>query len=80
MVLFVFFPVGMAFYYSLQDLYWGGFVGLQNYSEAFFEDMRIPKSFLNTFIYALTRIPATIIPGFFIALILNKPFSSTLLS
>lgn len=72
MVLFVFFPVGMAFYYSLQDLYWGEFTGFHNYFEAFFEDMRVPKSFLNTFIYALIRIPATIIPGFFIALILNN--------
>lgn len=72
MTVFVLFPVIMAFYNSLHDLRWGEFVGLQNYREALFEDPKIWKSIRNTFIYALIRIPTTVILGFIVANILNN--------
>lgn len=70
-ILFFLFPVIMAFYCSLYDLSWGEFVGLQNYREAFFEDPRVWKSIRNTLVYALIRIPTTIVLGFLIANSLN---------
>jgi ABC-type sugar transport system permease subunit len=48
------------------------FVGLRNYREFLIEDKRGVKSIVNTFLYALIRIPATIIFGFLIANSLNE--------
>jgi multiple sugar transport system permease protein len=69
---FVLYPFIASLYYSTWDFFWDEYVGFDNYREALFEDSSVRKSFLNTFAYALIRIPATIIPGFFIALALNK--------
>jgi multiple sugar transport system permease protein len=72
MVMFVFYPLITAFYYSLHDLAYKEFVGLQNYREALFEDSRVQKSIRNTFMYLLIRVPTTIILGFWIANTLDK--------
>ncbi len=70
--LFVVYPFGASIYYSLWDFFWNDFAGLANYREAMFEDSKVREAFVNTFLYALIRIPPTIILGFFIALALNK--------
>ncbi|WDR02402.1 sugar ABC transporter permease [Devosia algicola] len=72
LVTFVFYPFATSVYYSLWDFFWDEFVGLANYKEAIFEDSAVPEALKNTLIYAAIRIPATIIPGFFIALALNR--------
>ncbi|HEY8359036.1 MAG TPA: sugar ABC transporter permease [Ramlibacter sp.] len=69
---FVLYPFVASIYYSTWDFFWDEFVGFANYNEAMFEDDSVRKSFANTLAYALIRIPATIIPGFFIALALNR--------
>jgi len=69
---FVIYPFGASIYYSLWDFFWNEYVGFDNYREALFEDRSVRLAFSNTLTYALIRIPATIIPGFFIALALNK--------
>lgn len=69
---FVLYPFGAAIYFSFWDFFWNEFVGLQNYQEALFQDKRVAWAFLHTLIYALIRIPPTIIIGFFCALALNK--------
>lgn len=72
LVVFALLPVFMAFYYSLHGVSWGEFIGFQNYREALFEDPKVWKSFRNTFVYALIRIPTTIVLGFLIANALNS--------
>lgn len=69
---FVVYPFGASLYYSLYDFFWNEFIGLSNYREALIEDSTIRAAFLHTALYALIRIPASIIPGFFIALALNR--------
>jgi ABC-type sugar transport system permease subunit len=72
LAVFVVYPFGASIYYSFWDFFWNEYVGLENYEEALFEDSSVRRSFMNTLAYALIRIPATIVPGFFIALALNK--------
>ncbi len=69
---FVIYPLGASVYYSLQDFFWNEFAGTANYREALFEDPAVGQAFGNTLLYAVIRIPPTIILGFFIALALNK--------
>ena len=72
MGVFVILPVIMAFINSFLDTSTRAFVGIANYREFLFEDPRGPASIRNTFVYALIRIPATIIIGFFIANALDR--------
>ncbi|MDL2229847.1 sugar ABC transporter permease [Treponema sp. OttesenSCG-928-L16] len=72
MVLFVLFPVLVSLLYSFLNTRRGTFIGLNNYYEFLFVDPKGIKSFINTFLYVLIRIPATVIPGFFIANALNN--------
>lgn len=72
MVIFVLFPIVMSFINSFRDMQFQEFVGFRNYREFLIEDKRGIKSITNTFLYALIRIPATIIVGFFIANALNE--------
>lgn len=72
MIVFVLFPVFMSMLYSFTDTRINQFIGFNNYIEFLFEDPRGIISFLNTFKYALIRIPSTIICGFFIANSLNN--------
>lgn len=72
MGIFVLYPLVAAIYSSTWDFMSNQYVGLENYREALFEDRRVPQAFTHTFLYALIRIPPTIILGFFIALALNK--------
>jgi len=72
LAVFVVYPFGASIYYSFWDFFWNEYVGFENYQEALFYDSGVRTSFANTFSYALIRIPATIIPGFFIALALNR--------
>jgi len=72
LAVFVVYPFGASIYYSFWDFFWDEYVGFENYREALLYDSGVRTSFANTFSYALIRIPATIIPGFFIALALNR--------
>lgn len=72
LAVFVVYPFGASIYYSFWDFFWDEYVGFENYQEALLYDRGVRTSFANTFAYALIRIPATIIPGFFIALALNR--------
>ena len=72
LAVFILYPLISAIYDSLRDFFWDEFIGLSNYQEAIFEDPRVPGAFLNTLLYAVIRIPPTIILGFFAALALNK--------
>ena len=72
LAIFVVYPFGASIYYSFWDFFWNKFVGFANYREALFEDPRVRIALSNTVLYALIRIPPTIILGFFIALALNK--------
>jgi len=69
---FVLYPFLASIYYSFWDFSWDEFIGFGNYREALFEDPKVRVAFTNTLLYALIRIPPTIILGFFIALALNK--------
>ncbi len=69
---FVLFPLAAAVYSSFKDFFYDEFVGWDNYREALFEDPRVPGAFRNTLLYAIIRVPPTIIIGFFVALALNK--------
>jgi multiple sugar transport system permease protein len=69
---FVVYPFVASIYYSLFDSFWNEFAGVANYREAMFEDSKVSEAFINTLLYAVIRIPPTIILGFFIALALNK--------
>jgi multiple sugar transport system permease protein len=57
----------MAFVNSLRDMQYREFVGARNYVEFLFQDPRGLRSITNTFLYALIRIPATIVVGFVVA-------------
>jgi multiple sugar transport system permease protein len=71
MIVFVIFPIVVSILYSFMNSR-NKFIGLDNYFEFLFEDPRGVKSFLNIFEYSLIRIPATVIPGFFIANAMNN--------
>ena len=72
LAVFVVYPFGASIYYSFWDFFWNEPIGFGNYEEAIFNDPNVRQSFLNTLLYAVIRIPPTIILGFFIALALNK--------
>jgi len=72
LAVFVVYPLGASIYYSLWDFFWNEFAGVANYREALFEDPKVSEAFVNTLLYAVIRIPPTIILGFFIALALNR--------
>lgn len=69
---FVFVPLAAALFNSVRDTRAEVFVGLANYREFLLEDPQGLVSVRNTFVYALIRIPATVIAGFLIANSLDR--------
>jgi multiple sugar transport system permease protein len=76
MTLLMVIPIGMAVYFGMTFMTFSNitspqFVGLRNYIEIL-QDPRFWQSFRFTVIYALFVVPATIIVGFTIALLLDQ--------
>jgi multiple sugar transport system permease protein len=76
MTLLMVIPIGMAIYFGMTFMTYNNittpqFVGLRNYIEIL-QDPRFWQSFRFTVIYALFVVPATIIVGFTVALLLDQ--------
>jgi multiple sugar transport system permease protein len=75
LLVFTAYPIIASLYYSFTEyplLEGATWIGLQNYQQLFFEDDLFWKSLRVTAIYTLVNVPAGVVVGYLIALLLNQ--------
>ncbi|WP_088011825.1 carbohydrate ABC transporter permease [Gottfriedia acidiceleris] len=78
-VIFLFYPIGTVFYYSLQNYdlsapFYNGFAGLDNFKKIFTGDKLFLPSLLTSFKWVVSQVGLQLIFGLFAALLLNQKF------
>ncbi|SMQ72978.1 carbohydrate ABC transporter membrane protein 1, CUT1 family [Bacillus sp. OV166] len=78
-VIFLFYPIGTVFYYSLQNYdisapFYNGFAGIDNFKKIFTEDKLFLPSLLTSFKWVVSQVGLQLIFGLIAALLLNQKF------
>ncbi|WP_088042565.1 carbohydrate ABC transporter permease [Bacillus sp. EAC] len=78
-VIFLFYPIGTVFYYSLQNYdisapFYNGFAGIDNFKRIFTEDTLFLPSLLTSFKWVVSQVGLQLILGLIAALLLNQKF------
>lgn len=78
-VCFLFYPIGMVFYYSFQNYdisapYYNSFAGLDNFVTIFTNDKLFFPSLLNSLKWVVTEVGLQLVVGLILALLLNQTF------
>jgi multiple sugar transport system permease protein len=79
LVIFLFYPIGTVFYYSLQHYdisapFYNGFAGLENFKKIFTEDKLFLPSLLISLKWVVSQVGLQLIFGLIAALLLNQKF------
>ncbi|KQL41783.1 transporter [Bacillus sp. FJAT-25509] len=77
--IFLFYPIGTVFYYSLQNYdisapFYDGFAGLDNFKKIFTGDKLFLPSLITSFKWVVSQVGLQLIFGLFAALLLNQKF------
>jgi multiple sugar transport system permease protein len=78
-VIFLFYPIGTVFYYSLQNYdisapFYNGFAGIDNFKKIFTGDKFFLPSLLTSFKWVVSQVGLQLIFGLIAALLLNQKF------
>jgi multiple sugar transport system permease protein len=79
LVIFLFYPIGTVFYYSLQHYdisapFYNGYAGLENFKKIFTEDKLFLPSLLISLKWVVSQVGLQLIFGLIAALLLNQKF------